>query len=101
LAMPEKTHKWRVLFDLNVVLDVLMRKLLQVFEVAGVDRQVIETACDLGRRDFEDAVQTVAASGAGCHSLVTRDPRDYASAQMTVIQPADFLAVWAGVDPDS
>ncbi len=144
MALPEKNLKWHVLFDLNVILDVLMRrephfsdaarlwalaetgqidaflaahsfttlfylyrqqndperayqairKLLRVFEVAGVDRKVIEMACDLGWRDFEDAVQAVAASGAGCNYLVTRNPGDYADAQLAVIQPADFLAVW-------
>jgi predicted nucleic acid-binding protein len=143
--MPEKTAKWRVLFDLNVVLDVLMRrepffadaarlwalaerrqiegvvaghsfttlfylyrrqgdverayqaihKLLRVFEVAGIDRSVIEMACDLGWRDFEDAVQAVSANGAGCHYLATRNPGDYADQPLTVILPADLLAVWA------
>ena len=144
LTTPEKIAKWRVLFDLNVVLDVLMRrephfsnaarlwslaeteqikgliaghsfttlfylyrrqtgqerayqairKLLRVFAVAGVDQKVIETACDLGWQDFEDTVQATAASGAGCHYLVTRNSGDYSDQQLTVIQPADFLAVW-------
>jgi predicted nucleic acid-binding protein len=143
--MTEKTVSWRVLFDLNVVLDVLMRRepffagaarlwalaetgqieglvaghsfttlfylyrrqssperayqalrrLLRVFQVAGVDRKVIEMACDLVWRDFEDAVQATAANGAGCHYLVTRNPEDSGDQQLAVIQPADFLAVWA------
>lgn len=145
MAAPEKATSWRVLFDLNVILDVLMRrephfanaarlwalvessqiegyiagysfttlfylywrqsdpekayqairKLLRVFDVASVDRRVIEIACDLAWRDFEDAVQAIAASGAGCDYLVTRNPEDYAGLQMAVIQPAEFLAVWA------
>ena len=145
MAMPERTAKWRVLFDLNVILDVLMRRephftdaarlwalaetglvegviaghsfttlfylyrqqsdparayqairlLLRVFEVAGVDRGVIETTCDLAWRDFEDAVQAMAAASAGCQYLVTRNPGDYGDQRLTVIQPADFLAVWA------
>jgi predicted nucleic acid-binding protein len=143
--MVEKTANWRVLFDLNVVLDVLMhrepyfsdaarlwalaetgqiegfvaahsfttlfylyrrqsepeqayqalRRLLRVFKVASLDRKVIEMACDLAWRDFEDAVQATAANGAGCHYLVTRNLRDYGDQQLTVIQPADLLAVWA------
>ena len=144
MAAPEKTTNWRVLFDLNVVLDVLMRrephftnaarlwalaessqiegflaahsfttlfylyrrqsdpvgayqairKLLRVFDVAGVDRQIIELACNLSWRDFEDAVQAMATSIAGCDHLVTRNPEDYTDLPMTVIQPAEFLAVW-------
>jgi len=138
------TPKWQVLFDLNVILDVLVRRephyadaarlwalaetgqikgfvaahsfttlfylyrrqnnddkayqairmLLRVFEVAGVDRSAIETACDLGWRDFEDAVQSTAARSAGCQYLVTRDPKGYSEQTLTVIQPADFLAIW-------
>lgn len=145
MVAPEETARWRVLFDLNVVLDVLMRRephfadaarlwalaetgqiegfvaghsfttlfylyrnqndaerayqvirrLLRVFEVAGVDGGVIETACDLAWRDFEDAVQATAANGAGCHYLVTRNLRDYGDQPLAVIQPADFLAIWA------
>lgn len=137
--------KWRVLFDLNVILDVLMhrephfsdaarlwalaeagqiegfvaghsvttlfylyrqqsdlarvyqalRLLLRVFDVAGVDGGVVESACDLGWGDFEDAVQAMAAIGVDCQYLVTRNPGDYASPNLTVIRPAEFLAVWA------
>jgi predicted nucleic acid-binding protein len=143
--MVEKTANWRVLFDLNVVLDVLMRRepyfadaarlwalaetgqlegfvaghsfttlfylyqrqsgperayqaqrrLLRVFQVASVDHEVIEMACDLAWRDFENAVQAMAANKAGCHYLMTRNPRDYGDQRLTVILPANFLAVWA------
>ncbi|MGE5222139.1 MAG: PIN domain-containing protein [Omnitrophica WOR_2 bacterium] len=72
-----------------------IRMLLRVSDVASVDRGTIEKACDLAWRDFEDAVQAVAASGAGCDYLVTRNPRNYAGQAMTIIQPAKFLAVWA------
>lgn len=145
LATTEKLVNWRVLFDLNVILDVLMRRepffadsarlwalaetgqiegfvaghsftalfylyqcqsdlerayqalrrLLRVFQVASVDRQTIEMACDLAWLDFEDVVKATAANGAGCHYLVIRNPQDYGDQQLTVIQPADFLAVWA------
>ena len=145
MAMPETKPGWRVLFDLNVILDVLMhrypyfadaarlwalaetgeiegfvaghsfttlfylyrqqsgapkanqaiRQLLSVFAVACVDRGVIEAACELAWRDFEDAVQIMAAKEAGCHYLVTRNPKDFPGRQVTVILPADFLAVWS------
>jgi len=143
--MPINSDKWRVLFDLNVILDVLLRRelffpdaarlwalaetghiegvvaahsfttlfylyqhqvdrqsayrairsMLRVFDVAGVDRDVIVKACDLGWRDFEDAVQSMAAIGSTCDYLITRNPEDYQERNLTVIRPADFLAVWA------
>jgi predicted nucleic acid-binding protein len=73
----------------------VIRRLLRVFAVAGVDQEVIEMACDLAWRDFEDAVQLIAAKKAGCHYLATRDPGDFTDSTLAVIQPADFLAVWA------
>jgi predicted nucleic acid-binding protein len=146
---PENNTKWRVLFDLNVILDVLMRRephfanaarlwalaetnqidglvaahsfttlfylyrrqadnqgayqavrsMLQVFDVAGVDRTTIENACDLAWRDFEDAVQLIAASRSVCDYLVTRNPRDYPKHDLSVVQPAEFLAVWVASHP--
>jgi predicted nucleic acid-binding protein len=142
---PVKPDKWRVLFDLNIVLDVLIkrephypnsarlwslsengqiegilaghsfttlfylyrkqqdtkkaywaiRKLLQVFSVAPLDGQIIEQACNLAWGDFEDAVQAAAASQSGCHYLVTRDPKGYGPQPITVMRPAELLAVWA------
>lgn len=146
---PENNTKWRVLLDLNVILDVLMRRepffvdaarlwalaetdqidgfvaahsfttlfylyrrqadnqganqsirgILQVFDVAGVDRNVIEKALDLGWRDFEDAVQLMAATGSACDYLVTRNPNDFPDQILTVVQPAEFLAIWAANQP--
>jgi predicted nucleic acid-binding protein len=150
LATSEPAAGRRVLFDLNVVLDVLMRRephfadaarmwalaetgqieaqiaahsfttlfylyrqqndsarayqairrLLRVFGVAGVDRKVIERACDLAWKDFEDVVQAMSASGSGCHYLVTRNPEDYVVQNLAVMLPADFLAVWAARAPE-
>jgi predicted nucleic acid-binding protein len=145
LAMPTTPDKWQVLFDLNILLDVLMkrepfltdasrlwalaethqvdgfvaghsfttlfylyrrqgstevayqvmRKLLQVFCVVSIDHEVLAAACDLAWRDFEDAVQAVAARQSKCQYLVTRNPDDYRDRNLTVILPADFLAIWA------
>ncbi|MDD5371135.1 MAG: hypothetical protein PHQ40_18800 [Anaerolineaceae bacterium] len=65
--------------------------LLRVFTVAGVDSEVIATACDLAWQDFEDAVQMAAGNGAGCIYLVTRNPGDYPGKQLIVTQPAEFF----------
>lgn len=140
-----KPANWRVLFDLNVLLDVLMQRephfgnaarlwalaetgqiegvvaghsfttlfylyrqqydlprayqailsLLKVFNVASVDRQALEMACDQRWPDFEYAVQAMAAINSGCEYLLTRDPKGYPTQSITVIQPPDLLAVWA------
>ena len=62
---------------------------------AFLKKNTFEKACDLAWRDFEDAVQLMAASESACDYLVTRNPGDYPDQNLTVVQPAEFLAVWA------
>jgi predicted nucleic acid-binding protein len=67
--------------------------LLEVFTVATVDDQVIRKALSWGWSDFEDAVQMAAATNAGADYLITRNPRDFQSGIVPVVQPAAFLTL--------
>ncbi len=67
--------------------------LLDVFTVAAVDDQVIRQALAWGWPDFEDAVQTAAAVQAQADFLITRNPRDFQSGSLPVVQPAAFLTL--------
>ena len=51
--------------------------LLQVFGVATVDEGVLNRAVQLGFTDFEDAVSSAAAEGAGCDLIATRNTKDF------------------------
>lgn len=62
-------------------------RLLQVFHDKAVRR-----ALALGWPDFEDAVCAAAAELAGCDALVTRDPRGFTHAPLTILDPAAALA---------
>jgi len=73
-----------------------MHQLMRVFGVAAVDRTVLEDALSYHWTDFEDAVQMAAAERAGCEYLVTRNAGDFKPAVVSVIQPADFLAIVEG-----
>jgi predicted nucleic acid-binding protein len=136
-------QKIRVLFDLNIVLDVLQQRepfyeisaqllahaetgkingfiaphslttlfyliekdqssahakvaitsMLQVLEVATIDQSTIEQALSLPYRDFEDAVQMMAAVQCKAEYLVTRNVKDFQPAPLSVIQPSELLAV--------
>ena len=136
-------QKIRVLFDLNIVLDVLQQRepsyeasaqllayaetgkiygyiaphslttlfylvqkdqspehakvaitsLLQVLEVATIDQSTIEQALSLPYRDFEDAVQMMAAVQCKAEDLVTRNVKDFQPAPLSVIQPSELLAL--------
>jgi predicted nucleic acid-binding protein len=70
-----------------------IRKLLSLFEVAPVNRQVLESALVLDFSDFEDAVIYEAACHIGADAIVTRNQKDfrksripvYSSEEMTII----------------
>jgi len=66
--------------------------LLSVFEVAAVDGPVLNAALALGWTDFEDAVTAAAARRAKCDAIVTRNPRDFKSAAVRVLAPAEAAA---------
>lgn len=66
--------------------------LLSVFGVAGVDAAVLNAALALKWPDFEDAVTAAAARRAKCDALVTRNPRDFKSAPVRVLTPAEATA---------
>ena len=73
-----------------------VRTLLSVFEIAPVDRDVLQRALDDdGFRDFEDAVAHEAAHAAGISAVVTRNSRDFAKATIPVFEPLELLAAIA------
>jgi predicted nucleic acid-binding protein len=70
---------------------VTLGELLNFLSVAAVDQMVIEQALRLPYRDFEDAVQMMAAVRTGVQYLVTRNVQDYESGPLPAIQPAELL----------
>lgn len=73
-----------------------VRTLLSVFEIAPVDRDVLQRALDdNGFSDFEDAVAHEAAHAAGMSAIVTRNGRDFARATIPVFEPLELLAAIA------
>jgi predicted nucleic acid-binding protein len=72
---------------------VSLTSLLQFLKIAPVDQNTIEQALNLPYRDFEDAVQMIAALQIHADYLVTRNLRDYQPAPMAAIQPVELLAI--------
>lgn len=70
-----------------------VRKLLTIFEIAPVNRHVLETALSLGFRDFEDAVIYAAARWVEVDVLVTRDESDFKSTHPVVMNPQELVAL--------
>jgi predicted nucleic acid-binding protein len=69
---------------------VEVRKLLSLFEIAAVNRAVLETALDLGFSDYEDAVLHEAACGVDAQGIVTRNPRHFKNAKLPVYRPEEL-----------
>jgi len=72
---------------------VTLTSLLQFLKIAPVDQNTIEQALNLPYRDFEDAVQMMAAVRIHADYLLTRNVKDYQPAPLEVIQPVELLAI--------
>lgn len=69
-----------------------LRKLISLFEVASVNRLVIERAHESKINDFEDAVLAESGRSAGVDSIVTRNSKDFLGSALKVFEPSEFLA---------
>lgn len=72
---------------------VILTRLRQFLHIAAVTQATIEQSLNLPYRDFEDAVQAIAAVQVKAAYLVTRNIKDYQPAPLPVLQPADLLAI--------
>jgi predicted nucleic acid-binding protein len=64
-----------------------VRKLFSLFEIAPVNRAVLETALDLGFTDYEDAVLHEAARQVSAQGIVTRNSRHFKKAALPIYTP--------------
>ena len=67
--------------------------LLQFLSVAKIDQSTIEQAMGLAYRDFEDAVQMIAAVQCKADYFVTRNPKDFQPPMLTIIQPSELIVL--------
>ncbi len=69
-----------------------IRQLLNLFDVATVNRVVLSAAADSAMRDFEDAVLAQSADHSGAERIVTRNTADFKESPVVAIDPSEFLA---------
>ena len=72
---------------------VVLTSLLQFLKVAKVDQSTIEQSLNLSYKDYEDAVQVIAALQSNLDFLVTRNPRDFSLSPVPVLQPVELLKI--------
>ena len=73
-----------------------LRKLLALFEIASVNRAVLEEALKSKLTDFEDAVLDQAGRLAGAEVIVTRNQKDFRHAFLRILGPDEFLPSFQG-----
>lgn len=71
-----------------------LQKLFDLFEIAPVNRPVLERALRSRIADFEDAVIEQAAKSAGVDAIVTRNGKDFRKSSVPVFDPAELLSAF-------
>ena len=71
-----------------------LQQLLELFEIAPVNRSVIEEALLCRMTDFEDAVLSHAANLVGATAIVTRNTKDFRYSPVKAFDPSEFLSVF-------
>jgi len=71
----------------------VIKKLLKLFEIAPVNRLVLEDAIDSKFSDFEDSVLHSAALHCGVQAIVTRDEKGFENAQLAIYSPKALLSL--------
>lgn len=70
-----------------------VESLLEIFEIAPVDRAVLTRAAQSNFADYEDAVIHEAAAAAGAACIVTRNARDFRNARIPVHTPHEMITL--------
>ena len=70
-----------------------IRKLLNLFEVAPVNRHVLEAALVADFNDFEDAVIHEAACHVGANAIVTRNQKDFKKSRIPVYSSEEMAKI--------
>lgn len=67
--------------------------LLNLVKVAAVDGEALKEALSLNWKDYEDAVQAVAAIKSKCTHFITRNIRDFSNLTLKVMTPEEWLTI--------
>jgi predicted nucleic acid-binding protein len=71
-----------------------IRDLIELFQIAAVDHQVLARAADSPVKDFEDAVLSEAGLATGVEAVVTRDPEGFRDSRLLVLSPQQLDATF-------
>ena len=70
-------------------------RLLKTFDIAAVNRRVLQDAAESKLKDFEDAVIAESAKASGIPTIITRNGKDFLGCGLNVYSPSQWLAASA------
>jgi predicted nucleic acid-binding protein len=71
---------------------VQMKRLLEYFDIAHVNRAVLHEAAHSGMKDFDDAVIVASAASSGVPTIITRNGKDFRDCALQIYSPRQWLA---------
>jgi predicted nucleic acid-binding protein len=76
-------------------LQEILYNLLYFIQVVPIDQDIIKKGLKSKHKDFEDALQLITAySIENLDGLVTRNPRDFAHAEIPILTPEEVTKDW-------
>ena len=70
-----------------------LHRLIELFDIAPVNRSVIEEALKSKMKDFEDAVLSHAGDLVGVDAVVTRNTQDFRQAPVKALDPTELISI--------
>jgi predicted nucleic acid-binding protein len=68
-----------------------IKKILSVYEIANVNKQILLRAANNKFSDFEDAVQYETAESSQIDIIITRNKKDFKHSKIKVLTPKEFI----------
>ncbi len=75
-----------------------IKNLITLFDIASVNRTVIEDALKSKFLDFEDSVIYQSSRHVGAQAIVTRDPKGFKKSKLPVYSPTEMLKILETID---
>jgi len=73
--------------------DETIQELLSLFDVAKIDKQILQDACKENGVDYEDSVIYCAAKYEEIEIIISRDKKGFKKSQVNTTSPEEFLAL--------
>lgn len=71
-----------------------LRKFKTISDIVALDEIIVEKSLNSGFIDFEDGLQYFSAIKSECQYIITRNVKNFKNAEIPVLTPDDFLAVY-------